>query len=416
MMYRAPQTPCPRAISLLRVVALVFGGQIVIFFVLRALFLPGASVFAWFNDGWDYRYFYWGAQAWLAGHDPYRFVPGFVTPPFSLVIPSLFSHLSLDRSYFAFFCCNLVLVAVSLWRYASALRLQRQERVLLLLVATLFVSAHECMRGGNMDGVMFALLVAAFSVRSRLMGALCLGASFVTKVYSVVFLPVALRKGQWRFAASSTAAGFALLLPFFRRWPSALHALAGRGARFDPGSIAPAALVYALRGEITRSGSILCMAFWLVTLSVALYRDHRGELSPGTLARYVPWMLGYPLLVFSYVGVLALAVLASLVATARKRPLRAAEHCIFIGFLLLGIHIEHATNVLPLNYETYHFFRMHTAVVQSLGTVLMMIGTCLSPCEEASKGEEQHEAGEETAVAGHSLPGRSRQAVPTAGF
>jgi hypothetical protein len=416
MMPRDTQSPYPRAISLLRVVALVFGGQIAVFSVLRALFPGGASVFAMFNDGWDYRYFYWGAQAWLTGHDPYRLVPGFITPPPSLIIPSLLAHLSLDRSSFAFFCCNLTLVAVSLWWYASALRLQRKERLLLLLVAALFVSAHECMRGGNMDGLMFALLVAAFCARRRPTGALWLGASFVTKVYSVVFLAVALRKRQWRFAAFSVVAAFAFLLPFFRLWPSALHALAGRNARFDPGSVSPATLVFALRGEITRGGSIVCLAFWAVTLCVALYRDRQRELSPGTLARYVPWMLGFPLLVFSYVGVLALAVLASLVATARKRPLRGTEYCILIGFLLLGIHIEHATNLLPLTYETYHFFRGRTTVVQSLGTVLMMFGTCLSPCEEASEGEPHYETGEETAGACHALPGGSRQAVPSAQF
>lgn len=416
MTHRDPQAPCPRAISLLRIVALVFGGQIAVLSVLHALFPGGASVFAMFDDGWDYRYLYWGARVWLAGHDPYRLVPGFITPPPSLIIPSLLAHLSLDRSSCAFFCCNLVLVVVSLWWYAGAMRLPRKERVLLLLVAALFVSAHECLRGGNLDGLMFALLVAAFCVRRRLSGALWLGASFVTKVYSVVFLAVALRKRQWRFAACSVVAAFALLLPFLRLWSSALHALAGRGARFDLGSVAPATLVFALRGEITRGGSMVCMAFWAVTLCVALYRDHQSELSPGTLARYVPWMLGFPLLVFSYVGVLALAVLASLVATARKRPLSRMEHCIFIGFLLLGIHVEHATNLLPLTYETYHFFRGHTSVVQSLGTVLMMIGTCLSPCEEACEGETHYETGEEAAVACHSLPGGSRQAVSITGL
>lgn len=414
MSHRDPQTPSPEASSLLRLVALVFGGQIVIFFALHALFPSGTSVLAWFNDGWDYRYFYWGAQAWLSGHDPYRFVRGFVTPPPSLIIPSLLSRLSLERSSFAFSGCNVVLIAGSLWWYASALRLQRTERLLLLLVAALFVSAHECVRSGNMDGVMFALLVATFSVRRRLTGALWLGASFVTKVYSIVFLPIALRKGQWRFAAASTLAGFAFLLPFVKLWPSALQALVARNAHFDPGSIAPVAIVYALHGEITRAASIICFAFWAITFSITLYRDHRRELSPGTLARYAPWMLGLPLLVFSYTGVLALAVLAGLAATARKRPLNAAEHCTLLGFLLLGIHVEHATNLLPLSYEAYHFFRMRTAVVQSLGTVLMIIGTCLSPCEEAFGGETQNETGEETAVVGHSLPGRSRQAVPTA--
>jgi hypothetical protein len=401
---------------LLRIVLLVFGGQIVVFFALHALFPTGSSVFGVFVDGWDYHYFYQAAQAWLAGSDPYHSVFGFVTPPFSLTVPLLLAHFSPDRAAFLFCCCNLVLVPVALWWYATALRLPLQARMLLLLSATLFISAHECVHGGNMDGLMFALLVAEFSVRRRVAGSFWLGASLVTKVYSVIFLLVALRKRQWRFAAFSVIGGFVLLLPFHGLWGSALHALMGRSVRYLQFSIAPATLVYALRGGITRGGSMLCSAFWVATLAIVLYRDHDRELSPGTLARYVPWMLAYPALVFSYVGVLALAVLASLVATAHGRPLHRAEQCTFAGFLLLGIHVEHATNLLPLGYETYHFFRTHAAVIQSFGVVLMILGTCFSPCREASEGDLQDAIGEETAVAGYALPGRSWQAVSTAGF
>lgn len=415
MMDRNPPPVASRENLLLRYVLLIFGGQIVILFAVHRLYLSGTSVFAGFTDGWDYRFFYQASQAWLAGKDPYRNVGGFVTPPLSLVVPSLLSHLSAERSALVFRGCNLVLVPLSLWWYARALRLQVQTRMLLLLAASLFISAHECVRGGNLDGIMFALLVAAFSVRRRLTGALWLGASMATKAYSIVLLPVALRKRQWSFAACSVLAAFALLLPFHRLWPTALHALIGRNARYLATSIAFATLVYALRGEITRGGNIVCLAFWGVTFLVALYRDHGKELSPGTLARYVPWMLAFPALVFSYVGVLALAVLASLVATSRRRPLRRAEYCVFIGFLLLGIHVEHAAYLLPLTYESYRFFHSYAAVVQSFGVVLMIVGTCLSPCQEESEGEP-HEAGEQTTVIGHAVPGRSWQQVPTAGL
>jgi hypothetical protein len=205
-----------------------------------------------------------------------------------------------------------------------------------------------------------------------------------------------------------------LLLPFHSLWLSALHALIGRNSASSPGSISPATLIAMLQGDVSHSGSHLYLAFWAVTFSIALYRDSSRELSPHILARYIPWMLALPAMVFSYVGVLAIAVLASLVATARKRPLHRAEQCVFIGFLLLGIHVERVTNVLPLTLVTYLYFRMHAAVIQSCGVVLMIIGTCLSPCEEASEGEAHYEAGEQTTVVGHSLPGRSRQAVPTA--
>ena len=347
-MHRNPHPPSPREVMLLRIVLLVFGGQIVVFFALHALFPTGSSVFGVFVDGWDYHYFYQAAHAWLAGSDPYRSVFGFVTPPFSMTVPLLLAHFSPDRAALFFRGFNLVLVPVSLWWYATALRLQLQAADTSLLSATLFISAHECVHGGNMDGMMFALLVAAFSVRRRLCGiALAwrqpgdqglLGHFFACRSKEAA---VALRRIQ-------RDAGFVLLLPFHGLWGSALHALMGRSARYLQFSIAPATLVYALRGGITPGGSLLCSAFWVATLAIVLYRDHDRELSPGTLARYIPWMLAYPALVFSYVGVLALAVLASLVATAHRRPLHRAEQCVFVGFLLLGIHVEHATNLLSL--------------------------------------------------------------------
>jgi hypothetical protein len=69
-----------------------------------------------------------------------------------------------------------------------------------------------------------------------------------------------------------------------------------------------------------------------------------------------------------------------------------------VGFLLLGIHVEEVANLMPLTVESYHFFRNHTAVIQSFGVVLMMSDTCLSPYG-ASEGEPD-ERREEAAVAG----------------
>jgi hypothetical protein len=258
-----------------------------------------------------------------------------------------------------------------------------------------------------MDGLMLALMIAAFSVRRRLWGAPWLAFSIGLKLYSIVFLPVALRRRQWRFAALTAATLVAFLLPFHKLWPAALLALVGRDGRYLPGSIAPATLVYSFLGEVSRARMGLCLLFWAITFGVALYRDHERELSAHTLARYVPWMLSVPALVWSYVGVLALAVLASLVATARRRRLHRAEYCCFAGFLLLGTRVGQVTDYIPLTYD----FRDHAAVVQSFGVVLMMIGMCLTPCEEVSQGEALDEAGEETAVAGYPLPDRPRQEI-----
>jgi hypothetical protein len=378
---------------------------------LHFLFASGGSVFGelWYSR--DFTYFYNGAQAWLAGRDPYHEF-GFITPPLSLLIPALLAHLSLARATLCFLCGNLVLVPLSLWWYAGVLRLQLQEKVLLMLAAVLFVSAEESVRGGNMDGLMLVLLIAAFSVRRRLWGAPWLAFSIGLKLYSIVLLPVALRRRQWRFAALTSATLVALLLPFYRLWPAALHALVGRDGLYLPVSIAPATLLYAFWGELSRARMELCLVLWAVTFCIALYRDSERRLSANTVARYVPWMISVPALVWSYEGVLALAVLASLVATARRRRLHWGEYCCFTGFLLVGIRTVQITNYIPLTYD----FRDHAAVVQSFGVVLMMLGTCLTPGGEADEGETRDETGEDVAVAGHPLPDRRGQEIPLAGL
>lgn len=398
---------------MLRIVLLVFGGQIAVLYCVHFLFTSGASIFGAFFQSFDFVYFHNGARAWMAGRDPYTSF-GFVTPPLSLVIPALLARLTLARATFIFLCLNVVVVPLALWWYTGALRLRLAERVLLMLCGVLFISAQECVRGGNMDGLMLTLLIAAFSVRRRLSGTVWLAASIALKLYSIILLPVAVRRRQRSFTGCTLLALLVLLLPFFHLWPSAIHALFARDARFLQMSIAPPMLLYSLLGNFSSTGKRFCLAFWLITFGCALYADRERELAPATVARYVPWMLAWPALVYSYEGILALTVLAALVATARQRPLRRAEYACFVGFLLLGIHVEHVTNLMPLTGENYEFFRNHASVIQSLGVVLMMLGTCLSPCGK-SEGELD-EAGEEVTVTGDEVPDRSRQEVRAAGL
>lgn len=412
-MLQTPATARYRTSELLRIVLLVFGGQIAVLYCMHFLFVSGGPVFGAFFQSFDFVYFHNGARAWLAGRDPYTSF-GFVTPPLSLVIPALLARLTLARATFIFLCLNVVVVPLALWWYACALKLHLQERVLLMLCGVLFISAQESVRGGNMDGLMLALLIAAFSVRRRLGGAVWLAVSIALKLYSVILLPVAVRRRQWNFAGCTLLALLVLLLPFFHLWPSAIHALFARDSRFLQVSIAPPMLLYSLLGNFSSTGKRICVAFWLITFCWVLCTDHERELTPATMARYVPWMLAWPALVFSYEGVLALTVLAALLATAQQRPLRRAEYTCFAGFLLLGIHVEQVTNLLPLTGTSYVLFRNHAAVIQSLGVVLMMLGTCLSSC--GRREGELDEAGEKAAVTSDKVPDRSRQEVRVAEF
>lgn len=363
-----------RTSSLVRIALLVFGGQILICFFLHWLYANGATFLSILFPGYhDFDFFHAAARSWLAGANPYT-VSGFVTPPLSLLVPAIFAHLPLDRATLAFLGCNLAVVASALWWYCGALQLRLREKVFFMVVAAIFFPALASLHGGNMDGLMLALLIAAFGVRRPVAGAVPLAASIGIKLYSIVFFPVALRRRQWRFLIFTLGALVFLLLPFVRLLSPFVHALLGRTARFNFLSVSPALLTFTLFGAFSLAGKGFCLALWAISFGISLWRDRETRLTPHTLARYAPWMLGLPYLVFSYVGVLILPVFASLLASARRRRLRPAEICSYVGFLLFGVQLAWAAPLLPVSMDLYH----RAALLPSVGLILMMVGSCAS--------------------------------------
>jgi hypothetical protein len=393
-------SPRNGARELLRLVLLVFGGELLALYCARYLSTRDFNVFGMLYLGPDFPFFYEGARAWLSGRDPYT-VFGFVTPPPSLLLPALLTHLSGESARRVFFYSNAALIPLTTWWYGRVLRLRTLDQLLFAGCAWLFASTQQCIRGGNMDGLMFALLVAAFSLQRKSAGAMCLAASIGTKLYSVILFPVLLRRRQWRFAAIAAIALLLLMLPLVHLWPSAIRALQSRDMRLTQRSISPAALFLFLTGSYGAAGRWVCLAFWLLTLFLALYNDRERELTPQTAGRYVPWMFAWPALVFSYVGVIALAALGGLLSTAQKRPLRRSEYLVFVGFLVFGIQLECFTNLMPLAQDRFVFFRILSAVIQSCGVVFMMLGTCLTVTGSAQ--ESYDEAGKKTSFIGHAV-------------
>ncbi len=360
----------------------ILGAQMLL--LLAAYFFRFGSHPAWiFAQPTDIAFFRDGARVWITGGNPYQ-MDGFVTPPPSLLfsLPLVpWSRPLIDHLLLA---ANILLLAWALYRYSKAVGLRRVDRALILLAAAIFFSTQESLREGNLDVLMFALLVLAFTARPD-GGAMALGASIGAKAYSALFMPVLLRLRQWRMAAIALVTLCLLMLPFHNLWLPAYHALQFRGGRYWGLSIAPATLVLPFLGGDARLEAI---ASWLlvellaVSFFIALLRDRSRQVTPQTLARYAPWMLSAPSLVFSYVGVQALPVLSLLLATARRRALRRSEWCIFMGFLLLGMHVERIVCAMPIAGTAFHFIRDHAAMVQSLGVVLMLLGTSLNPCGE----------------------------------
>jgi hypothetical protein len=379
-MREAPETPHHDAIRLLWMVFLTFGAQIA--FLIAGRWLHGGEhaslIFAQFND---FACFRDGARAWLSGGDPYH-VWGFVTPPPSLLFSALLAPWNSPLTVQVIRSINVVLLVWALRRYAAAVGLARGQQALFLLASAIFFSTQESVRECNLDVLMLVLLVLTFTLPGKSGGAVALAASIGTKVYSAVFLPVMLRLRQWRSAGIAALTLCLLMLPFHRLWMLAYQALMHRSNRFWNLSIAPASLVLPWLGGDARVESVAALLlneFIAITFTLALVRDRSRKLTPQTLARYAPWMLSLPSLVFSYVGVQALPVLAALLATAHRRALRRAEWCILAGFLLLGIHLERVVCVLPLDFGTFYFVRQHASMVQSLGVILMIAGTCLTP-------------------------------------
>jgi hypothetical protein len=377
-----PPRPSRDAARLLWTLFAVFGAQM--------LLLLGSSLFhfgghpSWiFAQPTDIFFFQDAAQAWLKSGNPYL-RDGFVTPPPSLLFSLPLVPFSRPLADHLFLFANVLLLGWSLYRYATVLGLRRGDRAFVLCAAAIFFSTMESVREGNLDVLMLALLILAFTMRAN-GGAIALGASIGAKAYSALFLPVLLRLRQWRMVAVTVATLCVLMLPFHRLWLPAYHALQFRGGRYWGLSIAPATLVLPFLGGDARREEI---ATWLLvellatSFLIALLRDRSRRVTPQTLARYAPWMLSAPSLVFSYVAVQALPVLMLLLATARRRALRRAEWCIFLGFLLLGVHVERIVCALPMAETTFRLIRDHAAMVQSLGVVLMIVGTALNPCSE----------------------------------
>jgi hypothetical protein len=133
------------------------------------------------------------------------------------------------------------------------------------------------------------------------------------------------------------------------------------------------------------------LAFWLGTYLWTLWRDRGRQLNLALVARYAPWMFAWPALVFPYVGVLALVVLAHLLQVAQRRPLSRVEYCRFFGFLMLGLQLDQITNGLPLTAGADIFCH----ILQPMGVAVMMLSSCMETVGPEEEAQEENATEEE---------------------
>lgn len=374
-------TSTARTRLFLRVLMLLLGGQIVALCVACKISTGGWNALRVAWVGCDLVFYHRAAIAWLAGCNPYG-VRGFVTPPPSLLPALLLTHWTALRASDIFFWTNLALIPAAVWWYARALGLARTERTLLSILSLMLLSTIELIHGGNMDGLIFVCLVLAFTLRGRTASSLAFAFAIGLKLYPAALLAALARRWQWRRTLLVLLWLFVLMLPFVHWWTASIHALAYRQWRFDVRTIAPAGilhLVYGLTsftGYDSRGTQLTCLSFWVVTLLVALATDRERAVTPWTLARYVPWLVAWPTLVYPYVGVNLLPVPVALAATLARRAWNRAEWMSLAGFLLFAFRLEQFTNLMPVR-DYSHYWNIGSAV-QASGVILMMFGSCLN--------------------------------------
>ena len=363
-----------RPVAPLTLVLAIFLGQLVAFCAL-ALFTPSHVLqLDVFQVGDDYQYFLNAAERWLAGSSPYL-QHGFVTPPASMLPQIAMRHLPPETARDVFTAATSLLLAASLWRFAAALGIARRRRIPLLMVAFAFMPTWMLLNGSNYDGVMVALMMFAYSARSRIVRALLLASSVVLKVYSGMMLVVMTRRRQWVLLLLTVALSALALLPFWRLLPELLAVLLYRGGTYSVGAynnLSPAALfMLALARFGPLAWKLPYALFWLGTLVYVLARD-RSE-GAESLAVYVPWMIAAPPFVWAYAGVVVLPAFALLVRVSEQRALRWYEWMGVAGFVLLDIHPEFVALILNLGWEARKAGDLVTSVCGSLGTTLLML-------------------------------------------
>jgi Glycosyltransferase family 87 len=330
-----------------------------------------------FYVGFDFSHFFKSADLWIGHRSPYA-NPAFPAPPASLIPYVLLHRLPERTAHELFFVVMMLLVVITMGVFCYKLRLTRENTVLAFIVMFTFAPFYASLNGGNIDSLMLVLLLGAVLVRRQWIQDLLLGISIALKVYSAVILVEWIVRRRWQRFARALLAAILITVPFYPYVGDMVRRLLWRtSAEFSHENISPAAAFQALLGH-GRLAMALYLLFWGTTFVLMLYygsKDREGTDEFETL-RLLPWMMTFPSLVLSYVGIIALPIIALLFGQSQSRELTFWERVSLVGIALLNFYPLVFARLLPLTDAAMVRCTALFNPLNAIGTTLILIGIC----------------------------------------
>jgi hypothetical protein len=288
--------------------------------------------------GWDFRDFYLAATDWLHRTNPYL-LTRFDKPPLVLIVGTFFSWLPYGIAVLTFFALNLAIIVASVRACARKLNLPHQCTNDLTWIALLYYPVYFLIERGNLEGLVLGCFCWAFCTKNRYVRPVLVALAAGLKLYPLLLLAPAIRNRKWRFTLTLLLAFVLLLLPFYRLANPFLHAMATRGAQYEPyhqqmENISPAGILIVIAGH--QVGKWIFLVFWIATLALMLYRQKQSS-EDRIILPFLAWMAAFPLWVFPYVGVLLLPVLAWKLGEMKDQKPDLWDKLFVAGFLLVGV-------------------------------------------------------------------------------
>jgi hypothetical protein len=363
-------------LQVLESVFLLFFAQLVALVLLSLVLQVGPTFVGRDPRGFCMDFFdFYLAGNYYANHiNPYL-TGRFVTPPFSLLVGSSFQWIAFENARYLWFLLNLGMIAVALVVFARQIGLSTRNTLLLFMVAGTFYPLHFLLERGNIDGLVLACLVFAFSTRHRAVATVLYGISIALKLYSGLLALVLARNNRWIVAVGGIVTALVLQLPWFDLAMAFPPVLAQRSSRLIVvENISPANLFHFVFDSIGLPGwKIMFVLFWLLTLLWPLLRTFKLKQDPADWVLFVPWMISMPSVVYPYGAVLTLPLLALLAKRSEGERSRIAEWMVIVGFVLSGTQ-QNAWAELFWQLTTHAVWIYQ---LNSLGTTLLVGGCCM---------------------------------------